>query len=125
VIYLDTNAALFFYERDLERFSSSALRAVEESDDLRVSPMAVLELEFLHEIKRIRVSARRVTDTLAAELGVRICDAPFLSVVHRGIDERWTRDPFDRLIVAQARVAQAPLITKDRRMQAHYPHALG
>jgi PIN domain nuclease of toxin-antitoxin system len=32
----------------------------------------------------------------------------------------WTRDPFDRLIVAQASLFDAPLITKDADVHAHY-----
>ncbi|MEI9811179.1 MAG: hypothetical protein WDO18_00250 [Acidobacteriota bacterium] len=39
--------------------------------------------------------------------------------------ERWTRDPFDRMIVAQARLAKAHLITRDTIIQTHYPKAIG
>jgi PIN domain nuclease of toxin-antitoxin system len=36
----------------------------------------------------------------------------------------WTRDPFDRLIAAQALVANATLVTKDTLMSKHCPAAL-
>jgi PIN domain nuclease of toxin-antitoxin system len=82
-------------------------------------------MEFLHEIKRIKKPALEITTALATEIGLRICDAPFALVARQAMHERWTRDPFDRLIVAQARVARATLITRDLHMQAAYPRALG
>jgi PIN domain nuclease of toxin-antitoxin system len=36
----------------------------------------------------------------------------------------WTRDPFDRLIVAQAAVRDAPLLTKDRAIRRRYRAAV-
>ena len=36
----------------------------------------------------------------------------------------WTRDPFDRLIVAQAAVRDARLITKDRVLRKRYGASL-
>ena len=40
-----------------------------------------------------------------------------------GRDSPWTRDPFDRLIAAQAIVADAPLVTADRTILEHLPLA--
>ena len=39
-------------------------------------------------------------------------------------EETWTRDPFDRVIVAQARLRGAPLLTKDRAIHAGYERAI-
>lgn len=124
MIYLDTHSVLFLYERNVERFSEEALRTIDEDDDIRISPMVLLELEFLHEIKRIRSVPRTIIAGLSDELGLKVCDAPFHAVVERGVQERWTRDPFDRLIVAQARLAQAVLVTKDRVIHRHYGAAI-
>lgn len=35
----------------------------------------------------------------------------------------WTRDPFDRLLVATAMVNDALMITRDQRVQANFDHA--
>ena len=35
----------------------------------------------------------------------------------------WTRDPFDRLIVGQARASRLGLITKDRQIRRHFDGA--
>jgi PIN domain nuclease of toxin-antitoxin system len=36
----------------------------------------------------------------------------------------WTRDPFDRLLVATALLHEAPLITRDARIQEHFAGAV-
>ncbi|MCF7950382.1 MAG: hypothetical protein K9L57_01970 [Spirochaetaceae bacterium] len=37
---------------------------------------------------------------------------------------KWTRDPFDRLITAQADIQAASLLTKDGTIRTHYPKAV-
>jgi PIN domain nuclease of toxin-antitoxin system len=124
VTYLDTHAVAALYQGDLSPFSAAALRVIDEEDDLRISPTVLLELEYLHEIKRIRVPARRIVDSLAAEIGLKMCDVSFADVARKALEERWIRDPFDRLIVAQARLHAARLVTKDRLLRSRYAHAL-
>jgi PIN domain nuclease of toxin-antitoxin system len=81
-------------------------------------------LELLHEIGRLRTSALTVVDTLATDIGLRVCDLPFRTVVEYAVKENWGRDPFDRLIVANAKAAGAPLLTKDARIRRHYSRAI-
>jgi PIN domain nuclease of toxin-antitoxin system len=41
------------------------------------------------------------------------------------LDEKWTRDPFDRLIVANAKAnGFAWLISADEHIRNHYPRAV-
>jgi PIN domain nuclease of toxin-antitoxin system len=122
--YLDTHIVARLYQSERSVLSSRAQAAVEREDDLRISPLVLLELEYLHEIKRIKEPALRVVNELAAEIGLWVCDTPFPLVVHKALVERWTRDPFDRMIVAQARLHDAPLITLDRVILEHYTRAL-
>jgi PIN domain nuclease of toxin-antitoxin system len=44
--------------------------------------------------------------------------------VDQALSEGWTRDPFDRLIVANAKAAAAPLVTKDEMVRGNYSRAL-
>jgi len=39
------------------------------------------------------------------------------------IERDWTRDPFDRLIAAQAALARARLLTRDDLLRRHFPSA--
>lgn len=72
VIYLDTHVAVALGHGELGSLGKEARRMLDRDRDLRISPMAVLELEFLHEIKRIRISRQVAIETLAREFGSRI-----------------------------------------------------
>jgi PIN domain nuclease of toxin-antitoxin system len=120
VIYLDTHVVVWLYGLGAESLSPEAREAVGGSDDVRISPMVRLELQYLYEIGRVTRPAAEVVDSLGSELGVRVCDTDFLTVVHAAERLDFTRDPFDRLIVAQASVHRAPLVSKDEELHRHY-----
>ena len=106
------------------KLSSPARKALDRYQ-LRISPMVLLEVEYLYEIRRTIVDALRTHAKLQAELGVEICDYPFPKVAYAALGEKWTRDAFDRMIVAHAKAnGMAPLITADELMHAHYPQAV-
>ena len=87
--------------------------------------MVLLELEFLYEIKRIKRPARDIQRKVEYEMGVRLCDLPFPAIASAALDEKWTRDPFDRLIVANAKAnGFAWLISADEEMRKHYPRTV-
>ncbi|HEX5235731.1 MAG TPA: PIN domain-containing protein [Silvibacterium sp.] len=124
IAYLDTNVVLWLASGALARIRPAARRALERAD-LLVSPIVLVELEYLFEIERIRISARDAQIKIETEIGVRICDLPFTQVSAVALDEKWTRDPFDRIIVAQAKAnGLAPLISADREIAAHYPRTI-
>ena len=81
-------------------------------------------MELLHEIGRLRTSASNIVTALAADIGLQVCDMPFRTVVDYALKEKWGRDPFDRLIVANAKAAKAPLVTKDARIRRHYSRVI-
>jgi PIN domain nuclease of toxin-antitoxin system len=84
----------------------------------------VLELQLLHDIKRARTAALKVVERLSSEIGLAICRISFASVVEHALNQNWTRDPFDRLIVAHAHVNDASLITRDERIRRHYNRSI-
>lgn len=108
----------------LSRISFRA-RAELEKSDLLISPTVMLELEYLFELKRITLRARDIFQKVAHEVGLSLCTLPYSSVVSAALDEKWTRDPFDRLIVANAKAnGFAPLISIDQAIRKHYPRAM-
>lgn len=121
--YLDTHVLVRLYAAEAGKLSQAAREAIEDEDVL-ASPAAVLELEFLHEIGKLRPDASRVVAVLAEEVGLRVCDLPFPTVLRYALKEGWSRDPFDRLIVAHAKANDAPLVTKDERIRQHYRRAV-
>ena len=84
-----------------------------------VSPMAVLELQYLFEVQRVNQPGRIVFDDLASRMGLALDDRPLAEVVTAALQVQWTRDPFDRLICAQALDVGAALLTADRAIHKH------
>ncbi len=83
--------------------------------------MVVLELEYLYELKRTKLQARELLLKLEHEAGVRVCDLSFPALAHVALDEKWTRDPFDRIIVAHAKAnGWAALISADETIARNY-----
>ena len=122
LIFLDTHVAAWLYAGQLERFST-ALRKDLNDAVLRISPAITLEAQYLHEIGRISVPGREVVEELQRSIGLEVDDAPFEQVIAQALDNTWTRDPFDRLIVAQAALGNHPLLSKDRHIREHYEYA--
>lgn len=85
--------------------------------------MVELELTFLHEVGRVTEPATAPLAALRRTIGLRVVDASLASTIGAAKEISWTRDPFDRLIAAQAIVADAPLVTADRTILAHLPQA--
>jgi PIN domain nuclease of toxin-antitoxin system len=123
VIYLDTHVLIYLSAGAVNRLSAAACTAIDRHD-LRASPAVVLELEFLHEIGRLKPTASKLMALLAGDIGLRICELPFRTILDHALTQTWTRDPFDRLIVANAKAAGAPLVTRDERIRENYARAL-
>lgn len=123
IAYADTHILVWLYYGEMHKLSTTAGNAVNGSE-LIASSIVLLEMELLHEIGRTRQTAAVIINTLESDIGLRICDLPFREVAMHAIKERWARDPFDRLIVANAKAAGAPLISKDERIRKHYKQTI-
>lgn len=108
MILLDTNAVIW-----LDRGHRRARPLAKAPGPFVISPATLLELQFLVEAGRIRLPGRGVHD-IAADDRWRVDEPPAADWFIRAADEAWTRDPFDRLIVAHARVRRFRLATGDQ-----------
>jgi PIN domain nuclease of toxin-antitoxin system len=122
LIYLDTHVVVWLYAGLLEKFSQS-VRVILNENEIRISPIVRLELQYLYEIERVKEPAQSIVADLADRIGIRVCDKDFSSVISQAILLKWTRDPFDRVIVAQAALNDNILISKDQSILEHYVHA--
>jgi PIN domain nuclease of toxin-antitoxin system len=91
---------------------------------LQISPAVVLELQHLFEIRRVAEPAQSVVTALESTLGLTVSTLSFQQVVANAVELTWTRDPFDRLIVAQAQAQGVSLVTADKVIRKHYARAL-
>lgn len=90
-----------------------------------ISPVVLLELECIYCVGRILLPARDLQSKLACELGISVCQREFPSIAGAALDEKWTRDPFGRMIVANAKAnGIAPLVSSDEEIRKHYARAV-
>lgn len=83
--------------------------------------MVRLELTYLHETGRLRHPAEAVLGELRRASGAAEDLTPFGDVVSEAQTMTWTRDPFDRVIAAQAVAARCLLATADRTIRRALP----
>jgi PIN domain nuclease of toxin-antitoxin system len=115
VILLDTNALIWLEQghRRMRALTGGAKR-------LYISPANLLELQFLLEAGRIRLRGTTVADLAASERWL-LDDPPAAAWFSKAFDVGWTRDPFDRLLVAHARLRGWRLASGDVVLREHLP----
>jgi len=123
-LYLDTHIVVWLRQKELEKFSPKALEAIEQAGQLFVSPMVELELKFLHEIGRISDTPYNILGDLGAMIGLKIDDHSLSEVIQKAMLIDWTRDPFDRIIVAHAMSQERKLLTKDEKILSCFQDAV-
>ena len=121
--YLDTHVVMWLYAGEMSLFPSAACELLLEAP-LTISPVVLLELQYLFEIERIKVGPEKIFKDLEKSIGLKLCRMEFQKVVTGSLKQSWTRDPFDRMITAQAMIANAVLITKDESILKHYSKAV-
>ena len=124
IAYLDTSVMLWLIEGNTARISPRAQDVLREAT-LLLSPMVLLELQYLFEVGRSLISPRGALIKLRHEIDLQLCELAFPLVIEAALEEVWTREPFDRLIVAHARAnGYAALVTSDAKIREHYPMAV-
>jgi PIN domain nuclease of toxin-antitoxin system len=123
LIYLDTHVVIWLRAGRIDLLPAPA-RILLEENDLLVSPIVALELQYLFEMERVAEPAEVVLAALTRDLGLGVCESPFSAVARVALGQSWTRDPFDRVIVSQAVLRDAPLLTKDPLIRTHYSRAV-
>jgi PIN domain nuclease of toxin-antitoxin system len=118
LVHLDTHVVVWLYAGMLEKIPRRVQSLLNRAR-MAISPMVVLELEYLYEIGRLKVPAAVIVEDLQQRIGVSVSTAPFSSVAAAACKQSWTKDPFDRMIAAQAGLERADLVTADEVMQKH------
>jgi PIN domain nuclease of toxin-antitoxin system len=121
---LDTHVAVALYEGRTGGLGTAAKRAIDR-DVVTISPAVLLEIELLHEIGRLRIGAQPIAAKLAEDLSIRVASDRFADVAVEALSFGFTRDPFDRLIVAHAALQRAALVTQDATLRYRYAKAMG
>ncbi|MGH3927592.1 MAG: type II toxin-antitoxin system VapC family toxin [Pseudonocardiaceae bacterium] len=117
-MHLDTHVVAWLFAGRVDHLPPAVRRRL-DTEPLMISPIVELELAYLYEIGRTSQPAGVVLPELRSSLGLTVSDTPFRSVVVAATALVWTRDPFDRLIVAQAITEDQPLLTTDEQIRKH------
>ena len=123
MIYLDTHVVAWLFAGRVDLLPRPVVELIDR-DELLISPIVALELQYLFEIARTTEPAKVVVEALTRELGLKSCDLPFTEVIVEALNQSWTRDPFDRIIVSHAQLRGTSLLTKDQTIRDHFTHAL-
>ncbi len=122
MIYLDTHAVVWLYAGLVGKFSQP-VRDLMNDKDITISPIVRLELQYLYDIQRVTDDADTIVADLSKRIGLGVCEKDFNTIISVALGISWTRDPFDRIIVANASLNDSILVSKDQSMLSHYPHA--
>jgi PIN domain nuclease of toxin-antitoxin system len=123
LIHIDTHVAIWLAERRLTALSATAQRLIDR-EELQISPMVGMELETLHEVGKLRNEPDRILAVLERDHGVTRSQTTFDEVIAAARTFAWTREPFDRLIVANALADRARLLTADALILRRFQDAV-
>lgn len=125
MIHLDTQVVAWLYLRKTKNLSDVAKRLLRRSGAPVISPLVVVELEILTKLGRIDPpSVPAMIAALEDQIGLVQSDAAMSAVAQAACRFGWTRDPFDRLIVANAMADGAQLVTADQMILRHFDQAV-
>jgi PIN domain nuclease of toxin-antitoxin system len=124
LIYLDTHIVVWLYAGLLDKFTQKAKDRI-DSNNVVISQFVRLELQYLYEIGRIKIKPDKIVGALAREIDLRISDCPLDNIIEEALKINWTRDVFDRLLVAETMRDQSLLlITADKKIREKFTQAL-
>jgi PIN domain nuclease of toxin-antitoxin system len=123
MIFLDTHVAIWLYSGQLELLNSNVLSLINENQ-VGISHIVRLEMKYLNEIGRINQKPDVILDALIDEIGLVYSDNSIERIVTQAIHLDFTRDPFDRIIVADAYINNSYLISKDKNIQKNYKNTI-
>ena len=111
MILLDTNALIW-----LEGGHGRMRRLARRVRRLYISPANLLEIQLLLEAGRIRLRPGGSIVRIAQDERWVLDDPPAAEWFTKALELGWTRDPFDRLLVAHARLRGWRLATGDANL---------
>ena len=114
-LLLDTHVLIWWDEG--ARLSREATSAIREAEQVYVSAVSAWEIAIKTALGRLaptRTVAEAVAESGFEELPVRLRHAEALVAL-----PRHHRDPFDRMLIAQARAERLTIVTRDRAFEAY------
>ncbi len=86
-----------------------------------VSPVSFLEVQYLAELGRLEVRHTEFMEAVGGDPRFAVDEVPLLALIRHALPLDWTRDPFDRLLVAHSSARRTPFCTLDRTIRERHP----
>jgi PIN domain nuclease of toxin-antitoxin system len=102
---------------------SELAKSIINGNEVYISAIVRLELQYLYEIKRITDESDVIITELSEQIDLKICNKNFNEIISITLTINWTRDPFDRIITANAQVNNNILLSKDQNILNNYTYA--
>lgn len=123
LVALDTCIVMRLAKREHRSISARAKHALEKAT-VFVPSFVALEIDFMREKGKTDRTSLEYLALLAKDFEVETRSAYAEDICRAAARLHWTRDPFDRLIVAEVDTHKLSLITSDRTIQEHYKKAI-
>ncbi|RJG15778.1 type II toxin-antitoxin system VapC family toxin [Massilia cavernae] len=118
-VLLDTHVYLWFVQ-DEAKLRRPAFQLIQNADEVFVSSATIWEIAIKGALGKIQADVPALVQKLQRngfkELPVQMAHAVQVRTL-----PLFHRDPFDRMLVAQAMVGQLRLLTADRRLRRYSP----
>jgi PIN domain nuclease of toxin-antitoxin system len=121
-VIVDSHAALWWVADD-KRLSETARQTIASASEPLLSAVSLFEVAIKASLRKLPVAAQWADELLSNGFsllaigtahGEELHGLPFVEVNGSTI-----RDPFDRMLVAQAHVEGVPVVTRDPAIAAH------
>jgi PIN domain nuclease of toxin-antitoxin system len=119
-LLFDTHALIWWFAGD-ERLSSAARKAIDESADVFVSAASAWEITTKHRLGKLPGVVAIVGDIAAATAGEGFRELP-ISLRHGQVAGSLPgphRDPFDRMLIAQAISENLVLVSNEKAFRTY------
>lgn len=119
-VLLDTHALLWALEANPKLSSKAAEAVAHPENEILVSAISIMEIALKHRLGKLPEAGRHVADWQAVFGNLAATPLP-VSVDHAALAGSLDiphKDPFDRLLIAQARIERAPLVSNETLFDA-------
>jgi hypothetical protein len=73
--FLDTHVVVWLYQKSLKLLSPKAIQVIEDNS-ISISPIVLLELEYLYEIGKIKTDSHTILKYLNKKIGLKLGACP-------------------------------------------------
>lgn len=120
-VLIDTHILLWLLS------DSKRLKEISWLDDgsrWTISPISLLEMKFLQEVGKLDIDLSEIIKRLRQDERFVIDDIHLEDLCLAALDLSWTRDPFDRLLVAHSLVRALPFGTQDQLIRKNFSRVI-